>query len=501
MSGSTESEAGAVSQQADDVVDITRVELENEVARLRRQVAELEVQLPPAPPQDRVRAVLTWILVALTVLSITAAAVAVWTRETVFDTDAFMAAVQPALESPEVATALSVRLTDETLEALALEDRLTTALGEVGDTIGGALADTLDLSPTQQARIRGLPLPGLEQLAAPIAAGLETRIADRIDAMVTAETFRTQLTALTRQAHTRAVALVREDYEQLPNLVIESGEVRLDLVPVVATILRDLADQGLDAVGIEDVPFIEPSGDPDVALDRLSQALGVELDENFGKLVVMSQAELEEIQAGARQADRLVWALILLSVVLVAVTVAVARNRRRGLIMVSVGAAIAVTIAMLLIRNTQDQIASVAETPQGEGAIRTLASSTFDSLRTVMVVVLVVSLVVALAAYLLGRPAWLQRSVTRVRAVSRSKPGGSDLERFVADHHDPLRIAAVAIGVGVLALTGITLLSVIVVTLVVVAVLWGLAAARARAARVSVEVAAGPPESPDAGEV
>lgn len=500
MSDSREPEVGGVVQGDDEVVDITRVELENEVARLRHRVAEMEAQ-PRTSRRHRVRTAMTWILTVLTVISITASAIAVWVRETVFDTDAFMAAVQPALESAEVADALSVRLTDETLGALAIEDRLSVALADVGDTIGAALADGLELSPTQQARIQNLPLPGLEQLAAPIASGLETRIADRIDVIVTSEGFRTQLVELARQAHMRAVALVREEYGQLPNLVIESGEVRIDLVPIVATILRDLVDQGLDAVGIEDIPFIEPSGDPDVALDRLSQALDVELDENFGKVTVMSQAELEEIQAGARQADRLVWALILLSLVLVAVTIAVAPNRRRGLIMVSVGAAIAVTIAMLLIRNTQDEIASVAVTPQGEGAIRTMASSAFDSLRRVMVVVLVVSVVLGLAAYLLGRPAWLQRSAARVRDATRSKPGGSDLERFVTDHHDALRIAAVAIGVGVLALTGITLLSVVVVTAIVGAVLWGLAAARARAARASVEVAVGSPESPDAGEV
>ena len=468
----------APSRHDDVVVDVARVELENEVARLRQQVVDLESE--PPRRRGRIRGVVTWVLVVLTSIMVALSAVSVWLRATVLDTDEFMAAVQPALEDPQVRQAMGDRLTTETFTALALEDRLSAALADVGDSIGAALVDALELSPAQAARVEALPLPGLEQLAGPIAGGIESRIAQRVDEYVTSEAFGDQLVTLTREAHTRAVALVREDYGQLPNLVIESGEVRINLVPAVAGVLADLVDQGLDAVGIEEIPFIDPTEDPEASLARLSAALDVQLPPDFGQVTVMSQAELTELQDAARTADQLVWAMLLGTLALAAVTLAVAPDRRRGLLQLSLGAAVGVTLTMLLVRNTEDEIAAVAVTPQGERALAVLADSTFDTLRTVMVAVLVVALLVAVVAHLAGRPPWLRRSVAYVRRTTARRPGGSDLERFVAAHHDPLRIAVIALGVLVLVVTGIGLVSLVVVTAAVLAALWGLAALRAR---------------------
>jgi hypothetical protein len=465
-----------------------QAELESEVQRLRRQVAEMEAR----PPRGRrVREVASIVFVVLSVIAITLSAVAYWLRGTVLDTDSFMAAVQPGLESPEVDAALSARLTEETLQALALEERLQAALSDLGAALGEGLADALELAPAQQARIEALPLPQLEQLAGPIAGGLETRIAELTDRFVASEQFEDLLVQLTRTAHTKAVALAREDYEQLPNIVVESGEVRLDLLPVVARILADLLDQGLEFVGVGEIPFIDPADDPEASLVRLSDAVGLDLPPDFGQFTVMSQAQLTEVQDAVRLADRLVWVILLVTIALVALTLALAPDRRRGLVILSVGTAVGLVIGMLLIRNARDQIASVAATAQGRAGVAVLVDSTFDSLRGFMLLLLIVVLVVGLVAHLAARPAWAQRGFDAYRRVTAPKPGGSDLERFVTRYRDWLRVGAVALGVAVLAITGIGLVSVVLVVGFVGLALWWVTSVAARGSARAAEAPTG----------
>jgi hypothetical protein len=412
-SGPTRAEAGAGGS-----TDRAPEELEREVQRLRAWIAALQQE---RPSRHRVRQTIGAVLAVLTVISVIATTVAVWQTRTAFATDRFMTLVQPVLASPDVYDAISIRLTDETLEVLALEDRVEAALGELGQTLRDELAQALGVTEAQRARIQLLPIPQLQDLAAPIAGGLEARVAARIDRFVTSPEFERLLVEGTEVAHTKAVALLRGDEAALPNLEVATGEVRLNLVPVVGRVLEDLVDEGLAVLGIEEIPFLDPFADPQLSLDRLSSALGTELPSDFGQLTVMSEAELEELQTVARRLDQLVWVLLVLSIVLLVATLAVAPRRRRMLAQVGLGTAAGTVLTMLLVRSTEDDIAATAVTAPGRRAVTMLAEATFDSLRSVMVVVLVVALVVALMAHLAGRPAWLMGSIAWVRRVTAAR--------------------------------------------------------------------------------
>ena len=50
-----------------------------------------------------------------------------------------------------------------------------------------------------------------------------------------------RFTDLVEQAHTAGVALLRNDLVELPNVYIDNGEVRLNLVPVINDALRHVA--------------------------------------------------------------------------------------------------------------------------------------------------------------------------------------------------------------------------------------------------------------------
>jgi hypothetical protein len=67
-----------------------------------------------------------------------------------------------------------------------------------------------------------------------------------------------------------------------------------------------------------------------------------------------------------------------------------------------------------------------------------------DSLRSIGLWVLVLGLVVAVAAYLVGKPTWFMHVIAWVRGVVRERPSGSDLEHFAAARYDYLRLGGVA---------------------------------------------------------
>jgi hypothetical protein len=454
----------------------TPQELEREVQVLRQRLAELEV----APPPHRVRRVATAVLTLLTVVGVVATTVAVWQTRTALDTGRFMSVVGPVLETPEVTDAIRARLTDEVLVALAIDERLEARLSDLDLIVSDELADALDLTPLQRTRIGSLPLPQLQDLAAPIASGLEGRITARIDRFVSSPRFQSLLVEGAALAHTEAVALLRGDHERLPAGQMAAGEVRLDLLPAIATVLEDLVDEGLDAVGIDAIPFIDPFADPEASLARLSDALGTELPPDLGQLTVMSEDELSELQSLASAADRLVWVLATLTLLLLAVTIGVAPRRRRTLLQLALGTGVGLVITMLLLRSTEDEIAGTAATPEGRDALALLAHATFDSLRSSMLVVLAVALAVAAVSYLAGRPPWVGRGVAAVRAATEPRPGGSDLQRFVVRHHDGLRVAVIAVATGLLVLLGLGLWTVLVLAASTLLALWGLTTIRDR---------------------
>jgi hypothetical protein len=381
------------------------------------------------------------------------------------------------------------------LGALDIERRLESRLSDLGAVVSGALADALDLGPAQRSRIEALPLPQLQDLAAPIASGLEARIAIRIDEFAATPEFQGLLVEGTEVAHTKAVALLRGDVDRLPNLEVAAGEVRLNLVPIVARVLEDLVDQGLGAIGIEEIPLIDPFEDPEASLDRLATALDADLPADFGQLTVMSEAEFAALQSAARLADQLVWALVLLSVVLLAATIVVAPRRRRVLVQLGLGIGAATVITVWLLRGTEEAIAGTAATPQGRAALALLTEATVDSLRSATDVVLATSIGIAVVAYLLGRPPWLRR-------VTASASRGSGVQRFVVRFHDALRIGVVAGGVLLLLLlSGLQLATVLVVAGAVLLALWGLDAVRARAPDLSADADVGDGEAISTGDV
>ncbi|MFO7548102.1 MAG: hypothetical protein R6X29_04410 [Acidimicrobiia bacterium] len=444
----------------------------DELTSLRAQNEALRSRLVL---RTRVRTWLAVLLVVLTALSATLATVAVWTHRTLFDTERFMEVMGPALDDRAFYVALSGFVSDETLEVLDLDTRVTEALARIDLYLSDALIDALEIDARGQAILDRVDRPSLTALAPPITEALESRVTQTVDLFIASDEFRTRLPELVRRSHEVGVALVRNDLTSLPNVYIEDGSVRLNLIPVITDALRRVQAEIRD--------FLPDITVPDVVSDlaaegrqQLAEAVKAELPDDFGQLTLMSEQRLDEIQAAAGRLDRFVWGILALTFILAVATIAVAPDRRRTTIHLGLGVAAGLALGWVLLRRIEQVILAEILNPDGEQAVRALLGEILTSLGSAVLLIAVTSVVVALAAYLAGRPAWMQR----IAASTAPASGGSDFDRWVAGHHDLLKLTGIGLAVTAVFVIGFEPVAVIVIAGLLALWLWGISAARRR---------------------
>jgi hypothetical protein len=234
--------------------DGERARLAEENARLERELASLREESSGVKRlrRRRVRGVVSGFLVVLTSLVIVATLVAVWTQRTLASEGRYVGLVAPLAEDPPVTDALATRLTDDVFAALDIEDRVRSALASVPQ-----LPDAATF------------------LAGPISSGARNLIETRVQDFLASDTFANLWEDLNRVAPSKVVALLNGDYDELPNVSISGGDVQLNLVAVVAQVIQRVAQQGIEALGIDvTIPSIPPDLDASDAIDRLGSALG-----------------------------------------------------------------------------------------------------------------------------------------------------------------------------------------------------------------------------------
>jgi hypothetical protein len=430
----------------------------DEDVKLRGDVDTPRVAKETKKRAGRVRRVVAGILVVLTSLCVVATTVGLWTRWTLSTTDRYVALVGPLAADPAVTNALAERLTEEIFEGLDVEARVQEALASIPE----------------------LP-PSAAFLAGPIASGARDLIEGEARDFLGSERFATLWSGINRRAHSKVVALLRGEYEELPNVSINGGEVRLNLVSAIAEVVRRLTQQVVNPLGIDaTIPTIPPTMDVSPAIERFGSAIGVALPEDFGQVTIMTADQLSGYQDTVRTMSRLLGLLVLLSLLLVVLTVIVASDRRRVVIWLGVGITGTILLAGVFLRRVEGRILDQVSRPGARAAAQDVFDQVSDSLRGAAVPVLAVAILAALVAYLLGRPPWLRRATEWGRRVTASRPQRSELEVWIADHGDPVRIGVIGGAVVILFLTGIDWIPVVIVGLLLGILLWGVASAERR---------------------
>lgn len=270
---------------------------------------------------------------ALGVLAVAGAVVSMfgwWARSTAFDSDRFADAVEAALERPEVTRSLSIRVADEVLAAIDVDD-------VVDRVVPGPLAP-----------LRPIVIAGVRELAV-----------DATDRVLSADRTRAVLVGTSRRAHLATVRMVRGEALP-PGVRVEGDEVSLNLLPVLGSALERLADAGLlPGVAIPELRF---DGDPAEQLRALEAAFGRELRPDLGQVVVYrgdSVSEAGALVARVRDlivaADRALAALVALTVASAVGSVALANDRRRAVVFVALGLGAAFVVARALVTRVTDE--------------------------------------------------------------------------------------------------------------------------------------------------
>ena len=408
------------------------------------------------PGRMKLRRRLSGLFVFLTVLALVVTVVGAWARSVVLDTDRFVATVGPVIDDPAVQQALAVRLTDRVMDGLKIEDRVSSSLANLdqGD---------LPVSPAL--------------LAGPITQGIHNVLLDRTEQLLASGTVRTLwFEALTR-AHTRAVALLRGD--DTGAVTIEGDAVYIDLLPLMNDALQALEQPLGDIFNRTiDIPTIT-ADNVTQATDALEQQFGVDLPSDFGSIKVFESDALPAAQSAVAAADRLVYLLVALTIVLAIVAFVLSTRRLRTLLWLGIGAAIGLIVVRRLALRLDDAIADRVATGSNRAAVDAVTTDVFADLRSFTTLLLVAALVIGIGAYLAGRPPWLTRTLER-RGDGALVPRDSAAVRWVGQHATVLRGVAIAIGAAILFFTNLGWASLLVVVVLVAAAWFALTYLRDR---------------------
>jgi hypothetical protein len=372
----------------------------------------------------RVRSVLAVLAGVLAVVGLLVSIVAVWARNTVFDSSRVSGAVGLALEEPEVIDGLATRITDQVFQAVDIESRL-----------------------------EGLLPPALAPLAPAIEGGVYSRVHTRVEAALSTDTAKSIITGSVERAHGAAMDLLQGE-GLVDGITVQDGEVTVNLLPLLTLGLTSLQNAGLlDNVTI---PEFTLDGDPSAQIAELEDAVGRDLSDDFGQIVVYRSEALASAGQTLSNAQRtlvvvkrsLIGVMVLTLLCYVA-AVLLAVRRRRALVVLSLASVAMLVVARAIINKVVDEVPLIALNPAGRAALATMVADLTDGLVRGVTVLVVVGVVASVVAYLTGPSDRATSMRGKLGSGSQSALG------VVAAHREAVAIGAFAAAVAVLGFGGI----------------------------------------------
>ena len=386
----------------------------------------------------RLRTGIAMFLVVASVLAVLASTLGLWSRGIIFDTDKYVKVVAPVAQDPQVRSAVSTYVAARAVEAADLDKRIERALPSSAKVLAPALTRSLQ-----------------RYLVDEIDRFLRTPLAQRLWVDINRFTHEQLITAL--QDRNRSITVGRDD-------------VKLDLLPLVAVAIQRLETKVPHLLGRDvALPKIDPATAPDDIRTLLQDALGRPLPADFGSVTLLRGTQGYEAKRALRLFNDLVILVVVLAVVLVAAALLVSVRRWCTALWLGLGSLLAFVAARVIEVRLEKAIVNGIASQGGVAVARSIVSSAVDSLNSFLVWIAVAGAIVAVAAFLAGRPEWLD---AMGRGFAKLFGVASDLTtpdtgagRWMAAHLDLLRVAGVAVAVIVLLFVTGSLTAVIVVVI------------------------------------
>jgi hypothetical protein len=430
--------------------DVQQLRAERDELRRRLDAAERN-----ARPPRRTRRVAAACLVVVTALVFGAAVAATWVRVNTVRTDKFVDLVGPLGSDPDVQAALADFTTAQLVSAIDARAYLADALPD-------------------RATV----------LAVPLASAVNGYVGDRVDEFFTSDRFERLWENAVRLAHEGMLAVLEGDAE---NVRVENGDVVLNLVPLYNAVLTRVEEGAAGILGRNvNLPDIEPGMLPDDARQRIEDAIGRDLPDNWGTIVVFEEQRLTAMQDALQLFRRATALLAIVAVALVGLTLWVSPNRRRTGLQLAVGIAVVLVLLRRVTFTAQDSVIDAVKVEQNQRAVSNITDHVLSGFYGLTAVLLWACFAIALVLFLAGpsRLAVAIRSGAAGAARTVAGAGATTAERaassaWVRAHREALQVGvAVVMVLFVLAvrLTFWQLLVVVVVTAVVEWLLWRLVA-------------------------
>jgi hypothetical protein len=377
------------------------------------------------------RSILAVVFGVIGVLGLLASVIGVWAHRTVFDSQKVASAVDEALLNPEVNDALATFLTDQVIDNVPIQTFVTERVPDE-----------------------------LEPFVPVLVGGVQQVVHEGFTRVLEDGRAREAFVAAVERAHA-AVMRVLEGEGLTGTITVEGKDVTVNLLPLLSRGLERLQDRGV-LTSIE-LPELAAGGDPDEQIAALEDALDRDLPDDFGQLVVYSSQSVADSKAAIASAQdafalfhRAIVVLILLTIACLVGSVALASNRRRALIALLISIVAALAVGRVLVRTVVEEAPSLAAKPGGRAALDELVTSLTSGLIRLVTVGVIVAVLLAVLAYLLGN----ERAMTRVRGAASA--GGSGARTVVDEHRDASVLVTAALALIVITLLGFTVLSIVV---------------------------------------
>ncbi len=401
---------------------------DDDVEALRAERDELQHELDALHQRKlrRTRGVLSVIGVLLSCLLLLATVLGVWARRSFLRTDIFAERAGDLIDDPAVQTALALYLSEQVNRLIDAESLLEDALPD-------------------RAQV----------LAVPLSNAVESFVADQVNTFVASERFAELWKAAVRGAHERAIALLEGDSEVVQ---AEDDHIVINLLPVINGILATIGEQDPEIFGrTVDLPTVSVDDVPEEARERISEALGIDLDDDFGTFTVYDDGALSAAQEVVRLADKFVWVLVVLTPLVMAGTIALSARRRRTVLQLSLGVAVTMVLLRRLVLLFEEELLELVRIETNRPAVAATSDAFLDPLLDGALWVGLLALLVVFVAWVTGPyrwatsfRSWTTGTVRDVTTLVSAKAQDEGTASWAAEHLDALRIGGLAVGVALL---------------------------------------------------
>jgi hypothetical protein len=345
--------------------------------------------------------------------------IAVWTKNTLLDSDQYVSTVAPLARNQAVIDAAAADITDALVSKGDVERKVKDALPSKADFIAPA-----------------------------VATSLETVVNRLAVEVLSSQRFQTIWERANRRAHSQVVAVLTGNDGKA--ITTRNGEVAVNLGPVVTRVRKRLDSLGVDIFSGVNAKRVSP------------------------RFVLFKSEDLKQAQSATDLLQKLAIALPVLTLLLFAAAIALSRHRRKTVLHAGLGIAVGMLVILTAFnigRTVYLDAVSTATLSQPA------AAAVYDQLLTFLRLTartgFVLGIVIAVGAWLAGPSS----AATRLRLMVR---GGEDRQLategfagWVARSRTGIRIAIVAVGALILVLWDhpkpVTVLAVMILALIAIA--------------------------------